>query len=128
MAVPVGLTQPDADIPTQRGVLHPGPEPSRGPVRALAVQAAAEDKGDLVGAADVQVVPDHLLEEDSPRNGAVDPLAPEGSPKGARSRELEGYRGLAAVSIVIFRVCQYALSQTTNPVPRRALTRAAGTR
>jgi peptidoglycan/LPS O-acetylase OafA/YrhL len=42
---------------------------------------------------------------------------PEGSPKRARSRELEGYRGLAAVSIVIFHVCQYALPQESpNPV------------
>jgi peptidoglycan/LPS O-acetylase OafA/YrhL len=42
---------------------------------------------------------------------------PEGAPKRARSRELEGYRGLAAVSIVIFHVCQYALPQKSpNPV------------
>lgn len=42
---------------------------------------------------------------------------PEGSPQRARSRELEGYRGLAAVSIVIFHVCQYALPQESpNPI------------
>jgi peptidoglycan/LPS O-acetylase OafA/YrhL len=42
---------------------------------------------------------------------------PEGSPRRARSRELEGYRGLAAVSIVIFHACQYALPQESpNPV------------
>jgi peptidoglycan/LPS O-acetylase OafA/YrhL len=42
---------------------------------------------------------------------------PEGSPKRARSREMEGYRGLAAVSIVTFHVCQYALPQESpNPL------------
>lgn len=41
---------------------------------------------------------------------------PEGSPRRARSREMEGYRGVAAVSIVIFHVCQYALPQESpNP-------------
>ena len=42
---------------------------------------------------------------------------PEAGPRRARSRELEGYRGLAALAIVAFHVCQYALANTTtNPV------------
>ena len=48
---------------------------------------------------------------------------PEGSPKQARSRELEGYRGLAAVSIVAFHVCQYALPQESPSPIFVALTR-----
>jgi len=35
---------------------------------------AVENKGDLVGAADAQVVPDHLLEEHSPGDGLVEHL------------------------------------------------------
>ena len=43
--------------------------------------------------------------------------APEAAPRRARSRELEGYRGLAALAIVAFHVCQYTLAHTTtNPV------------
>ena len=52
----------------------PGAEPSRGRVRALAEQVAVEDQPDLVGAADVQVVADHLLEEHPPRHGPVQHL------------------------------------------------------
>ncbi|HTZ44428.1 MAG TPA: acyltransferase [Jatrophihabitans sp.] len=42
------------------------------------------------------------------------PTAPEGTPRRTRSRELEGYRGIAALSIVVFHVCQYAF-QSSDP-------------
>lgn len=42
----------------------------------------------------------------NPVTSAGDP--PEGAPRRARSRELEGYRGLAALTIVAFHVVQYA--------------------
>jgi peptidoglycan/LPS O-acetylase OafA/YrhL len=51
------------------------------------------------------------------------PRSPEGAPSRARSRELEGYRGLASLSIVIFHVCQYALVQTSDNPVLEALTR-----
>ena len=44
-------------------------------------------------------------------------MPPEARPRRARSRELEGYRGLAALAIVAFHVCQYtAHTAPTNPV------------
>jgi len=42
------------------------------------------------------------------RNPVSKDPAPEGAPRRARSRELEGYRGIAAISIIVFHVCQYA--------------------
>jgi peptidoglycan/LPS O-acetylase OafA/YrhL len=59
----------------------------------------------------------------SPSAGTTDaartrgPRPPEGAPKRARSRELEGYRGLAALSIIIFHVCQYVFQPNpANPL------------
>ncbi len=37
---------------------------------------------------------------------------PEGAPKATRSRELEGYRGVAAVTIIVFHVVQYIIAAT----------------
>jgi peptidoglycan/LPS O-acetylase OafA/YrhL len=51
----------------------------------------------------------------NPRAGG--PQTPEGAPPKARSRELEGYRGLAALSIIIFHVCQYVFQPNpANPL------------
>jgi hypothetical protein len=43
---------------------HPG---AKAPRRASA-DAALEDQGDLIGTSEIEVVTDHLLEEDPPRN------------------------------------------------------------
>ena len=43
---------------------HPGLEPSRCRARAAADRTGVEDETDLIGAADVEVVADDLLEED----------------------------------------------------------------
>lgn len=53
---------------------YPGPEPARCGVGASAVDASVEDQGDLVGAADVEVVTDDLLEEDPPGYGPIQHL------------------------------------------------------
>ena len=47
---------------------------SRGGAPSFVPQAAVEDQPDVVGAPDAQVVPDHLLEEQPPRNGPVEHL------------------------------------------------------
>jgi peptidoglycan/LPS O-acetylase OafA/YrhL len=39
---------------------------------------------------------------------------PEGQPARARANELEGYRGIATVSIIVFHVCQYAIQSTPS--------------
>ena len=39
---------------------------------------------------------------------------PEGKPSAGKATELEGYRGIAALSIIVFHVCQYVI-QTTSP-------------
>ncbi len=52
----------------------PGPEPAGGGPRAGAHEAAVEDETDLVGAAEVEVVPDDLFEEDPPGDGPVEHL------------------------------------------------------
>ena len=52
----------------------PGAETSRGTVTPATDDAALEDQTDLVGAPDVQVVPDHLFEEDPPRHRTVEHL------------------------------------------------------
>ena len=53
---------------------HPGAEPSRRGARAAAHQAAVEDQADLIGAADVEVVADDLLEEDPTGHRVVEHL------------------------------------------------------
>lgn len=50
------------------------------------------------------------------------PAPPEGKPSRTRARELEGYRGIAAVSIIVFHVCQYAIQSTSS---NRVLTQLA---
>ena len=52
----------------------PGAEPARRGEAALADDPAGEDQRDLVRAADVEVVPDDLLEEDPPGGGCVQDL------------------------------------------------------
>lgn len=42
------------------------------------------------------------------------PVPPEGKPDRSRSRELEGYRGLAALSIVVFHVSQFTIQSTPS--------------
>jgi peptidoglycan/LPS O-acetylase OafA/YrhL len=45
-----------------------------------------------------------------PAAPATRPTAPpEGTPRRGRATELEGYRGVAALSIIVFHVCQYAV-------------------
>ena len=53
---------------------NPGPEPSRCRVGSAPPQLAVEDEADLVGAADVEVVVQHLFEEDPPGDRAVQDL------------------------------------------------------
>jgi hypothetical protein len=53
----------------------PGAEPPGSGAAALADDPAAEDRADLVGAADVQVVGDDLAGEDPPGHRAVQDLA-----------------------------------------------------
>ncbi|CAN5653436.1 hypothetical protein BH10ACT8_BH10ACT8_26540 [soil metagenome] len=50
----------------------------------------------------------------APADGDRHPSAspPEGAPKATRSRELEGYRGVAAVTIIAFHVVQYIIAAT----------------
>jgi peptidoglycan/LPS O-acetylase OafA/YrhL len=56
----------------------------------------------------------------SPAAGSTDtartrgPQLPEGAPKRARFRDLEGYRGLVAVSIIIFHVWQYVFTGSSG--------------
>jgi hypothetical protein len=50
---------------------HPGAEPSRGGLLALADDPPVEDQTDLVGAADVEAVPEDLVEEHPPGDGTV---------------------------------------------------------
>ena len=51
-----------------------------------------------------------------PATEARPPVAvpPEGKPARARARELEGYRGLAALSIIVFHVSQFAIQSTPS--------------
>ena len=49
---------------------HPGAEASRGP----SADAPLEDQGDLIGTSEIEVVTDHLLEEDATRKGPVQGL------------------------------------------------------
>lgn len=51
-----------------------GAEPARGGPRSLPDDPPVEDQPDLVRAADVEVVPDHLLEEDPPAHRLVQHL------------------------------------------------------
>jgi peptidoglycan/LPS O-acetylase OafA/YrhL len=39
---------------------------------------------------------------------------PEGKPQRGRASELEGYRGIAAISIIVFHVSQYAIQSTPS--------------
>ncbi|MDT7697680.1 MAG: hypothetical protein QOJ30_5 [Pseudonocardiales bacterium] len=50
---------------------HASAEPARGVLAAAAVDAPVEDQADLVGASDVEVVPDDLLEEHPPTDGPI---------------------------------------------------------
>src|SRR5659263_213481 len=52
----------------------PGAEAARGRVVALADDAPVEDQANLVGAANVEVLVQHLLEEDSPGHRSVEHL------------------------------------------------------
>src|SRR5664280_1021107 len=52
----------------------PGAEAARGRVVALADDAPVEDQTNLVGAANVEVLVQHLLEEDSPGHRSVEHL------------------------------------------------------
>ena len=52
----------------------PGAEPARGVLLAPVVDASGEDQPDVVGAADVEVVADDLLEEDPPGDRGVEHL------------------------------------------------------
>jgi hypothetical protein len=49
---------------------HPGAKASRG----ASVDTALADQGDLIGTSEIEVVTDHLLEEDPPRKGPVEGL------------------------------------------------------
>jgi hypothetical protein len=55
----------------------PGAEPARGRMPTFADDAAVEDQTDLVGAADVEVVVEDLLEKDPPVHRAVEHLNQE---------------------------------------------------
>jgi hypothetical protein len=52
----------------------PGAEPARGRVSTFAADASIEDQADLVGAADVEVVVQDLLEEDPPGHRTIEHL------------------------------------------------------
>jgi len=53
---------------------HPGAESAGGGARAGAHEPAVEDQADLVGASNIEVIPDDLLEEDPSRGGLVEHL------------------------------------------------------
>ncbi len=54
----------------------------------------------------------------TPTDAASGPRPPEGAPRRGRARELEGYRGLVGLTIVVFHVFQYVQQSGTalNPV------------
>jgi len=45
----------------------------------------------------------------TPTDARRGPMPPEGAPRRGRARELEGYRGLVGLTIVVFHVLQYAV-------------------
>ena len=59
--------------------MHAGAPPRRGRVLAAQADAAVEDQTDLVGAAEIEVVADQLLEEHAARVGAVSTWVSENS-------------------------------------------------
>ena len=54
----------------------------------------------------------------TPTDATSGPRSPEGAPRRGRARELEGYRGLVGLTIVVFHVFQYAVQSGghLNPV------------
>ncbi|MGZ4478972.1 MAG: acyltransferase family protein, partial [Nocardioidaceae bacterium] len=50
----------------------------------------------------------------STRGGPSGPRPPEGAPKRARATELEGYRGVATLSIIVFHVGQYVVQPRSS--------------
>ena len=53
----------------------------------------------------------------TPTDARRGPIPPEGAPQRGRARELEGYRGLVGVTIVVFHVLQYSVQGGTHLPP-----------